>query len=51
MKVRTMQRIKKLSVQTLGLAFAAGLALAGCSSEAYENQPGGVGLVMHQASS
>ena len=46
-----MQRFTQLTVRTLGLALAVGLALAGCSSEAYENQPGGVGLVMHQANS
>lgn len=46
-----MQRFTRFSVRTLGLALAAGLALTGCSSEAYENQPGGVGLVMHQTNS
>jgi hypothetical protein len=46
-----MQRFQKVCVRTLGLALAAGLALTGCSSEAYENQPGGMGLVMQQISS
>ncbi|HEY4577626.1 MAG TPA: hypothetical protein VIG67_07225 [Yaniella sp.] len=46
-----MQRLTKTPGRILALALAAGLALAGCSSEAYENQPGGVSLVMQHTSS
>ena len=50
-KVGSMQRFTRACVRTVGLALAAGLALTGCSSEAYENQPGGMGLVIDQSGS
>lgn len=43
-----MRTLSSAVIRVSVVALAAGLALAGCSSEAYENQPGGMGLVVEQ---
>jgi len=46
-----MKRFTTACFRTAAVALAAGLTLTGCSSEAYENQPGGMGLVIQDLSS
>ena len=41
-----MKRLSTVAIRITALALAGGLALAGCSSEVYENQPGGMSLVL-----
>ncbi|WP_343956859.1 hypothetical protein [Yaniella flava] len=42
-----MRKVSSVVLRTSAIVLAAGLSLAGCSSEAYENQPGGVGLLVN----